>query len=263
MDIESVLKRLPSRTLKDAWRAAHTLAECESYDEFSKAAFFQINRLAPFESGAMYSFQRFTSKPLEGSYRLVNVDDPQRQAYDYDSYYWRLNPLNPAFDSPRYYNTAISWDDHCAPGWRNGEFYSGFLRKIQFEYLINFSLGFRGAPVGTISFTRPAGGRDFSDKEKAAVTLLGHTLALTQFKFTYVQGAAAPDERMVSAFARRYKLTPKEGQILCLLAQGMSNKEIGPVAAISEPTVKAHITHIFQKTGAFSRLSLLAMMMKP
>jgi len=71
-----------------------------------------------------------------------------------------------------------------------------------------------------------------------------------------------PEGRAVSVFAERFKLTAKESQILSLLSQGLSNKDIAAVTAVTEPTVKAHLTHIFQKTGASSRLSLLAKMMR-
>jgi len=51
----------------------------------------------------------------------------------------------------------------------------------------------------------------------------------------------------------RKPITPKELQILQMLAQGMRNKEISIRAAISHNTVKVHLRRIFQKLGVSTR----------
>jgi two-component system NarL family response regulator len=42
-------------------------------------------------------------------------------------------------------------------------------------------------------------------------------------------------------------LTPREREVLRVLAAGKSNKEIGAIFNISEATVKVHVTHILEK----------------
>jgi two-component system, NarL family, response regulator LiaR len=49
-------------------------------------------------------------------------------------------------------------------------------------------------------------------------------------------------------------LTPRELEVLQLLAQGMSNRAIAEVLFISDRTVQAHLTSIFAKTQVSSRL---------
>jgi len=48
-------------------------------------------------------------------------------------------------------------------------------------------------------------------------------------------------------------LTPREREVLTLLAQGLANKAIAPRLHISEHTVKAHVASIFEKLGAGTR----------
>jgi len=50
-----------------------------------------------------------------------------------------------------------------------------------------------------------------------------------------------------------HRLTPRELQILRLLADGKSNKELAAELFISEKTVKTHITHIFEKLNVRDR----------
>jgi NarL family two-component system response regulator LiaR len=48
-------------------------------------------------------------------------------------------------------------------------------------------------------------------------------------------------------------LTPRELDVLRLICQGLANKEIAAELAISEKTVKVHVSHILSKLGVFDR----------
>lgn len=52
-------------------------------------------------------------------------------------------------------------------------------------------------------------------------------------------------------------LSRQELQILCLLAQGLSNKEIGDRLHIDKRTVRNHLTHIYSKLGVRNRLQAI------
>ena len=65
--------------------------------------------------------------------------------------------------------------------------------------------------------------------------------------------AAARLMQVVSAPESPEDLTERETEVLCLLAQGQSNKQIAHSLNISEKTVKVHVSNILSKLAVQSR----------
>jgi DNA-binding NarL/FixJ family response regulator len=62
-----------------------------------------------------------------------------------------------------------------------------------------------------------------------------------------------PDEQIAPM---PFRLTPREREIVAAVVAGFANKEIAQKFALSEDTVKHHLTNIFNKTGVSNRLEL-------
>ena len=64
--------------------------------------------------------------------------------------------------------------------------------------------------------------------------------------------------RFVGFINRRpeLRLTAREEEVLHLVMRGMKNKQIAQTLQISPGTVKVHLTHVFDKTGAKDRFEL-------
>ena len=50
-------------------------------------------------------------------------------------------------------------------------------------------------------------------------------------------------------------ISPREIEVLLLVAQGLANKQIGRRLGISERTVKAHLGRVFRQIGVADRTS--------
>ncbi|HEX7466197.1 MAG TPA: helix-turn-helix transcriptional regulator, partial [Usitatibacter sp.] len=52
-------------------------------------------------------------------------------------------------------------------------------------------------------------------------------------------------------------ITPREAEVLCWVAQGKTNREIGMILGSSARTVQKHLEHVFQKIGVESRTAAI------
>lgn len=69
-------------------------------------------------------------------------------------------------------------------------------------------------------------------------------------------GQASQENNPILTKTSMQSLTPKEQDVAHLVAQGKSNKELAQALNITERTVKAHLTHIYEKLQVSDRLNL-------
>nr|WP_253288194.1 MULTISPECIES: helix-turn-helix transcriptional regulator [Paraeggerthella] len=67
----------------------------------------------------------------------------------------------------------------------------------------------------------------------------------------------------VSDLSRVYSLSPREEEVLQLLAQRATVAEIEEALYVSQGTVKAHINHIYRKLGIHSKAELFGLLDSP
>ena len=95
-------------------------------------------------------------------------------------------------------------------------------------------------------------GAEFVELDSRNHVLLEHEPAWQRFcdvvrEFTGSAASAPADD---PAFA---SLSPREREVLALIAEGLSNAEIADQLQISGKTVRNHLTHVFDKLGVWTR----------
>ena len=66
----------------------------------------------------------------------------------------------------------------------------------------------------------------------------------------------APSRAQASWAPLPFNLTPREGEIVAAIRDGLTNRDIAAKLGIIEDTVKHHLTSVFNKTGVSNRLEL-------
>lgn len=118
----------------------------------------------------------------------------------------------------------------------------GISQPLGFEHALMLTLPAPDSPVGVsmrLYFLREAG-PDFSELDRDALTLLRPHL---QRSFLDAESRRHPVPR----------LTPRQGELLRLVAAGHSNAQIARQLGISEGTVRIHLEHIYARLEVSSR----------
>ena len=101
-----------------------------------------------------------------------------------------------------------------------------------------------------------AGARAILVKSRPLETLMECLRVVARGHLWFEDAAPEPVGEPGRERRRPPRLTPRERQVVTLLAQGLKNTEIAKALEISPGTVKVHLMHVFEKTGARDRYEL-------
>ncbi|MCW2650965.1 MAG: regulatory protein LuxR [Mycobacterium sp.] len=107
----------------------------------------------------------------------------------------------------------------------------------------------------------------YDDNDQALMTALPNTMADKDFDTAWAEGTALSIDEAV-AYAQRGRgerrrpasgwgsLTPTELDVVRLVGEGLSNKDIAARLFVSPRTVQSHLRHVYSKLGLTSRVQL-------
>lgn len=148
--------------------------------------------------------------------------------------------------------TSFSDQDHVVPAVRAGV--KGYLLKdIEPEDL---AVAIRNVHAGQVELHPAAAGQlmhvmassDWSTNEQLSTHITADQSADSQLQELKQVGKSNE-----TSFGGPDMLTRREQEVLGLIAQGLSNKEIAVQLVITEKTVKTHVSHLLDKLGLADR----------
>lgn len=140
-------------------------------------------------------------------------------------------------------------------GWKQSEMYKNFCACYDHEHIAIGPIVGEGRLVGGIYFARIEDTPAFNNQDIASLSAicnhLSATLATLRSQQTLIQ-----QKILNSSLASR--LTNRELQIAELVAEGLTNAEIGTQLWISRNTVKQTLKNIFRKLDVSARAQMVA-----
>jgi DNA-binding NarL/FixJ family response regulator len=79
---------------------------------------------------------------------------------------------------------------------------------------------------------------------------------MTQSLFSQIVRAAG--RREAAEVLEEVRMTPRESEVIALIGEGLSNKEIAQRLAIASHTVKSHVRNVMEKLALHTRLQIAA-----
>jgi DNA-binding CsgD family transcriptional regulator len=86
---------------------------------------------------------------------------------------------------------------------------------------------------------------------------LGIEILLLGYALKHLFKVESTGSALSESFIQRYRISPREREIVLMMVHGYNNRKIGESLFISTMTVKNHIYHIYQKTGVQNKVQLI------
>lgn len=137
--------------------------------------------------------------------------------------------------------------------------YREWMQPLGLYYSIGSTIVNEGTIFGSITLFQALGQPDFTDVELAILEQVNRHLA-AHFSLLRPNGVY-PDgfNENLALLAQDAGLSERERDVLRLVAQGQTNREIGRALFISESTVKKHVNALFKKMAVANRLQLMSL----
>ncbi|HEY4669174.1 MAG TPA: LuxR C-terminal-related transcriptional regulator [Tepidiformaceae bacterium] len=144
--------------------------------------------------------------------------------------------------------------------YRNLPIFQEYFRPAGVEHIIDLGLPAPHPQIRSFVLFREVGASDFSERDRDVLEALRPHLY-------QLEAHAALRRRLVEALAEHdgdrdggicAGLTPREREVVELLAEGMTNAEIAATLWVAPSTVKKHLENVYAKTGVGRRAALVA-----
>jgi DNA-binding CsgD family transcriptional regulator len=189
---------------------------------------------------------------LDGASVADFRDDPAVEALYWDyadecptaAYRWRTG--DPA---------AVRLDDVISRrAWRRRSFYNAYWRPYDLEHYVEVGLPAPPKHHHFVGVARHRDASDFSERDRDLLELLRpHLARICELAELRARFAANGIDDKVAA-----TLTPREQEIVDLVAQGKTNAEIATILWVAPSTVKKHLEHVYEKLGVGRRAAVAA-----
>ncbi len=144
---------------------------------------------------------------------------------------------------------------------RRSRFYNEWMRLTACEHSLDLTVRSKPNRTHTFHFDR-AEGRDFTERDRAVLDALEPHLARHAATARLRRRLAAALEELERASAplvvRSHELTPREQEVLALVAQGKTNSEIAELLWLAPSTVRKHLENVYAKLGVSTRTAAVA-----
>ncbi|GHV11763.1 hypothetical protein FACS1894219_03470 [Clostridia bacterium] len=215
-----------------------------------------IRGLIPYSQSFFIMFDENGKIIIENS-GFVNISEDCRNSYierffelDY------VNYITGDVTSIVYKDTDIMGDDTR----RNTEFYQQFLKPYDMQYGCGIVFIKEEKTLGILNIFRVNELGDFSEKDLKILRIVKDHIA--NIIYSLRRNSKTLDGKITinPEDMSKYNLSNRESEIIQMLLDGKSNRDICDVLFISLSTVKKHVYNIFNKLGINSRTQILKML---
>lgn len=138
--------------------------------------------------------------------------------------------------------------------------YREWMEPQGLYYGCTTTLAHAGTPLGSITLFREHASGDFTDAELAALVEVARHVSL-KLHSLYPHGIdheGSETDDPLQYLVDAHDIQPREAEVLRLMLNGATNRQMAEELFISESTVKKHVNAVYRKLGVKNRMGLMA-----
>lgn len=185
----------------------------------------------------------------------VGIDFTEEELNSYDRKLEKIDPFRPLrklfFDQK---HPAVRVNDYVFDeDIETQTYFREVWKPKNIRYSLFAGFGYQGEMLGCVSLYRTEDQEEFSDRDILIMNILKEHMNIRLFRDT--QGAFSG--KSIADLRGDFGLTDRELEVVQLWYRGLTDSEICREMAISNNTLKKHISNLFSKMNINSRVELL------
>lgn len=185
------------------------------------------------------------------SYHLMNVNPAVHN--NYKKFFKDTDPLHPRHFSGNMRKVVSFSDKVPAPETRYSDFFQNFMENHKIRDIVDIFFRNDNEILAGITLIRGKSDPRFTKEDLSLIRKVHPLLEYCLIKFYLpLRGNIRHNSKVYFGFTNR------ENDVVEMIKEGIGNQELANRLAISVPTVKTHLKHIFKKAQVSSRAELLA-----
>ncbi len=187
----------------------------------------------------------------------INLSDDNLS--DYETYYQHRDTVTPKLQS---HHVAVRVSDVI--GQRKlvrTELFNDFLRQDGLYWGLNVYAWVGGRNLGDLRVWRARGQDDFSDHELGLLELIRPAFSAALNRIQITSRTLAIENDLKQPIDVLLALSKREREVVMLVVDGLSDKEIARQLNVSYTTVRTHLDRAYEKLGVGNRLKLARMLL--
>ena len=231
---------------------------CSTTDEFFATLYEQLRTMIPYYKGVAFLTARKESQGvLYSSYSTNSPDGITDHSFFTEGDYPAWSEFIMESESTVFRQSYIIDPQK----WEQTRVYREVWQPQNIYWGLMISVVANDVPLAMIGFFRSKEQEDFNERDMYILKALKRPVEAILYRLLQnpVRQTALPDEYKSLKVGEKYGLTKRETEIAMLVSKGTMDSDICEQLFIAQTTLNKHISNIYNKTGAHSRMELMVL----
>lgn len=241
--------QIPQQKVSDICTTVSDINVSDKLDSLASKFMQSFQNIVQFDQASFFLYEK-----SKGYYCPASINIPDKYLNEYREYYYKVDEVTKKLSSQKSYRYS---DILPINKMMESETYIDHFKPMGAFYTQGINLFYKEEHMGIVTLFREKSNRNFTKDEQFLIEIFHPHLVnkLVEMKSKIV--SPCPLKDVSRLLTNEFKLTQREIEIVKLILEGKTNKEISDSSYIQLYTVKTHIKNIFRKLNISNRSQIM------